>query len=460
VLVLAGAPALLSPAAEADGPLAHLRTGSATVFHTGHQGGEVSLGITSTGSVFFAGADMTPDQSSVRVVRTSDGGASWSSVWPTSPDQTTDYPLVIDPYVHVDTRTGRVFSARLVTPCTLITTSDDDGRSWTPEVPACGVSDRESVTTGRPTTSTLSAYPDVVYVCGTDLTGNVGSCIKSVDGGQTFQPTGSPAYPPRYESDLSCQGTAGDAVTGPDGALYLPKIWCGGRLTLAVSRDEGATWRLLEPAGGSTAAGVAQDRFEPPLGLPNPAVPDSVVTRASVAVDETGGIYYVWAGRDRRAYLTASKDGGATWSAPLAVSPSDVNETFNPVVAVGRPGEVAISFLGSTNSPGTPFLLSSYTDAVTWGGYVVAVDLLRPRPALMTAQVNAPGHAFVLGACGPTRCGADWDFQDVQVDAEGNAWASFVDQCFDGDCHHIGVDKVTPTAYGETVIAKVPLRTR
>jgi hypothetical protein len=66
----------------------------------------------------------------------------------------------------------------------------------------------------------------------------------------------------------------------------------------------------------------------------------------------------------------------------------------------------------------------------------------------------------VLGACGPTRCGAVWDLQVVQVVADGIGWASFFVQCFDGYCHHIGVDKVTPTAYGETVIAKVPLRTR
>jgi hypothetical protein len=224
-----------------------------------------------------------------------------------------------------------------------------------------------------------------------------------------------------------CTGLIGHGTVGPDGSVYLPKT-CDVPLVL-VSRDEGATWQTIEIP---TALGVNTTS----LGIPD--------HEAAVAVDGRGVVYYTWMGRDRLPYLVTSRDGGRTWSRPMMVGAPGVNEANIPAIAVTAGGRVAISYMGTTTSPGKPFpndsncLLTSttcpsatddYVDT-TWNGYItVSDDPLAKNPTYTSVSVNAESDPLTVGECGPFRCQQQYDFDDVQLGADGTPWAVFSDGC-------------------------------
>ena len=84
----------------------------------GEDGPEPSIGITSSGCMFFVAM--------AKVMRSCDHGGSWEDV--------ADYasaPTTSDPYLWVDPVTDRVFNVQMVgLATTWIAFSDDDGESW------------------------------------------------------------------------------------------------------------------------------------------------------------------------------------------------------------------------------------------------------------------------------------------------------------------------------------------
>lgn len=458
---LLGAPQPFAPGRRAGrlfGPRATLHSADgrvatsaarARLFRTGHQGGEATLGVTSAGSIFFVGATMDQfPRVAMKVVRSKDGGRTWDVVWPTAADEITKYAYPIDPYLYVDPATDAVFATGLPVGCALLAYSRDDGDSWSSDRPICGPMDHETIFAGPPVTSKTTGYPRILYYCA-----NAGlhipwsnTCSKSTDGGQTFLPTGDPAFPSRGADDpLSCIGPHGHGVAGSDGKIYLPRVWCGGEPYVAISGDEGLSWDQVQVAAEHESVGAAME--------PGPAnLPPAPVHDASVAVDDQQNIYVTWAGRNRLPYLSISRDGGKTWTRPVAVGPPGVNEAWYPQIDVGAPGEIAISYLGTEESPGQPFEAADYED-VTWHGFITrSADALSANPVFVTARVNPLEDPLMRGPCGPTRCQAQWDYQDVVIDSRGAAWAIFMDQCYEGTCDHVAGGGAVP--YGEAVIAR------
>ena len=388
----------------------------------------------------------------MNVVASRDRGSTWDVTWPTDEDEKSKYAYAIDPYLYVDPRTDRVFVTGLPLGCAPIAFTDDGGESWSADHPICGPVDHETLFAGPPVTSETDGYPNIVYFCanvGTDVPWS-NTCSKSLDGGLTFLPTGDPAFPSRFDDPLSCIGAHGHGVAGSGGAIYLPRVWCGGEPYVAISRDEGTTWDQIQVAAEHRSVGAAMENG------PAPGLPPAPVHDAGVAVDPEGNIYVVWTGRNRLPYLSTSQDGGKSWSKPLAVNPPDVNEAWHPQIDVRLPGEVAISYLGTSNSPGEPFDSSSYGE-VTWGGFItVSKNALQRRPTFTTAPVNEPDDPFLQGPCGPGRCQAEWDYQDVVIDRRGTAWAIYVDQCYEGTCAHVAGGGAVP--YGEAVIGSFRVR--
>lgn len=109
-------------------------------------------------------------------------------------------------------------------------------------------------------------------------------------------------------------------------------------------------------------------------------------------------------------------------------------------------GRLAVSYMGSTNSPGRPFINDScglcpnLTPASTWNGYITVSDNpLSPNPVFQSVSVNAPADPLTVGSCGPFRCQQQFDFDDVQSGPDGTPWAVFSDGCDeDHDCVTIG----------------------
>ena len=418
--------------------------GTPRLFRTGVGAGEPTLGVAKNGTIYFQALAGGP-----QVLATDDGGKKWSDVSPKlgSMDR---HPQTLDPFLYLDPTTDRVYTFDFFFGCSLLSFTDDGGETWTTSLGGCGLQDHQNLFTAPPVVSPTTVYPgalypNVVYACSTQAGATIYSvatqCEKSLDGGVSFVPTGSPPYVTdrQPENDLGidgyCHGAIGHGYGGPDGTIYIPKGLCG-QPWLAISRDEGATWTRVQVADNGM-----------PLGTTG-----VYEHEASVAADDKGNVYYFWIARNRLPYLAVSRDGGETWGKPLMAGPPGLKEAALPSLALGASGKVAVVYMGSTNSPGKPFPESddckpdpvycfrqlfflnppdpeSYEN-VTWNAYMtVTADALARRPRFHSVSVNDPADPMVRGTCGPIRCKAVYDFLDIVIDRRGQPWASLVDAC-------------------------------
>ncbi|MGH2829474.1 MAG: sialidase family protein, partial [Actinomycetota bacterium] len=345
----------------------------------------------------------SPTNTDIFVVKSPDDGATWTRIEPVVAGPIRRHMLDLDPYLYADRDTGRVFFADLYVACTEMSWSDDGGATWVTNPITCGrpVNDHETVFTGAPVTSTTEGYSKVVYYCFQD--GATAGCSKSLDGGVVFTPPTAFAYSILSEN---CSTVHGHGVAGPGGTIYLPKADYCGRPTLAISDDEGASWRRVTVSSLRSA-------------------PDH---EASVAVDAAGNLYYLWMAEDRLPRLVTSTDGGDTWSAPVMVAPPGVREANLPSIDVGAPGKIAMAYYGSSSSPGAPWI-GSYA-GTTWNAYMtITTQALSANPVFYSGSVSMTSDPMVRGRCGPGRCGLVFDFIDVIVAPDGEPWSSFVDVC-------------------------------
>ena len=386
--------------------------------------GEPTLGFTKSGDVFYAAIQTN---TRVEVAHSADKGQTWDLRSPQLAGRNAHF-LTFDPYIYVDKDTDRIFNIDLTVACSYLSISDDKGKSWTTNALACGrpVNDHQTLFAGPPAISPTVGYDNVVYYCWNDVGSS--SCSKSLNGGLSFNPTGTPAYPgvdPEAgdQGDSFCGGLHAHGYVGDDGTVYLPKGHCG-QPWLAISKDEGATWERVQVASNGTST-----------------------HEAGVATDKQGNIYYTWVARDRMPYLSISKNGGKSWSKPMMIAPPGLKEANLPGLDVGAPGKVAVVYMGSENSPFKPngnweapecTLVEQqlgqcgdprYKD-VTWNGYMtISANVLDKDPLFYTGTVNDTGDPLVRTTCGPGRCHSVYDFIDIVIDPDGTAWGAFVDAC-------------------------------
>ena len=447
----------LGPSAEAGGPAIAYRPGERgrvapgvrpRMFRTGVRAGEPTLGVTKKGTIFFQALDGGP-----MVVRSTNGGRTWKDVSPMIAGRNA-HPESLDPFLWVDYSTGRVFTYDFLFGCSEISYSDDEGKTWTTTPLNCGLQDHQNLFTGPPAISPTVGYENVVYTCsnqaGATIYSVAAQCLKSLDGGISWAPTGAPAFvtSPEPENDLGvdgyCHGAVGHGYVGPDGTVYVPKGFCG-QPWLAISHDEGATWERVQVANN----GVPQTN----IGV--------YEHETSVAVDRAGNVYYFWMSKGRMPYMAVSRNGGTKWSKPIPVAPRGVKEATLPHITVGGNGKVAAVYYASTNSPGKPF--HQYDDCkdkmvdcfsnlfflnppdpegyerTTWNGYMtVSGNALAKRPTFHSVTVNDPKDPLVRGSCGPIRCKAVYDFIDVVIDKSGKPWAAYVDACIQACAEKVG----------------------
>jgi hypothetical protein len=401
----------------------------ALLWRTGYGSWEPTLGTTKDGTVFFSARNTNLDPG---VARSRDGGRTWEDVTPAT------HTISLDPYIWVDRPTGRVYASDIeasVT-CPPISWSDDRGETWTTSTP-CGVFDHQTVFGGPPPElgRKPSGYPHVVYYCaisGGALAGTstFTGCLRSRDGGQTFEPTAEPPFGPRLDprgSAAWCDGPSGHGVVDDSGAVYLARGWCG-EPYLAISRDEGDSWRRIH--------------------LPGPELKDygdgTWEHEANVAIDRDGAIYVDWSAGDGHAYLAVSRNRGRNWRVH-DVTPPGVQRTSLPNIDVGDPGRVALVFEGSRQDAGAP------SDQQRWDSYmVISADVHAGDPVFYAATVNDPADPMWIGSDCGGRCGNIGDFLDVVVGLDGTAWAALVDSC-PGECTEFEVQN----ARGEGVVGQL-----
>ena len=395
----------------------------ARLFRTGYDAWEPTMGVTKKG-VFFNPLG----ENGSYVARSTDGGKSWKTVYD-------GHIFTADPYMFVDQDTDRVFTNDYAPPCHLVSFSDDNGKSWTMATPAgCyDNADHQTLFAGPPPEGGMEpqGYPNVVYLCaisgGISAASTFTGCSKSLDGGMTFIPTGSPAFvdDPRQNGDYGipgrCAGMNAHGFAGPDGTVYVPRGWCG-QPWLAISKDEGATWTRVQvsdlgmPCCGKLIGDDASELFS---------------HEAAVVADKKGNVYYSWVAADRLPYLVVSRDGGETWGKPTMIGPPGLEEGLLPGMAIGPNGGVAVKYMGTENSPWTGAEVKGSYEDTRWNSYVTVIaDPLATNPVLYTATVNDKSDPMWIGECGPdpVRCG--WgDFLDVVIDHKGRAWSVDVDLC-------------------------------
>ncbi|HVF52238.1 MAG TPA: sialidase family protein [Actinomycetota bacterium] len=414
--------------AGAGTPARRTSTARGVMQPTGAVGMEPTLGVNDDGWIFVNTWYGPSD-----VLRSKDQGETWRVV---SPLRSGPRPTSHDPYLYVDPRTGRLFSADLQRnlECHAISHSDDGGETWITSA-LCGEVDHQTLFAGAPALSVPTVYPNVVYYCAVNV--GVGpnsfgtTCFKSLDGGIVFTPTGSPPFvgfdPSNDKGNFGvagwCGGGTHHGVVDGDGTIYLPRTYCG-TPTLAISDDEGATWRHVVVADNGTSIGDGEYQHD-----------------AGVAVDGSGNIYVTWIAQDKLPYLAISKDGGASFSEPVMVAPPGITETAVPgAIEVGRDGSIALAYMGSENSPfptkgdctiAQEAFCPSEADyyEVDWNGYItVTTDALAKQPRFITVRVNPRSAPLEKGTCFQ-RCGDIGDFIDITIDGKGLPWAAFVRPC-------------------------------
>jgi hypothetical protein len=359
---------------------------------TGFQAAKPTLGVDKTGTAFYAAAtfDGINGSAHTTVIRSKDSGLTWQSVQPTIADTDT-HPETLDPYVYLEPDSGRVFDIDLFGENQLVglplgaelSFSTDQGARWTTSALSIpGLNDHQTLfagptPVGNPALVPLDpTFPKVLYFCVNQVADT--ACAHSLDGGLTWSPTGEPAFtgfdpavtdPGIAGVPSACGGLQGHLAADGAGRLFLPKAHCG-RPWLAISDDGGIIWRrVLVSSQIKTAAG-------------DPAV----------TVDPAGNVYYVWwDDKHHLAYLSISRDHGATWSAPRMITPPGVYEVNFPTITAGQTGKIALTF------PGTP--VNDRTSATRpWNSYVVlSTDALSANPTFYSNIANPANDPVYRG---------------------------------------------------------------
>ncbi len=387
--------------------------------NVGEDGAEPSIGITSSGCMFFTAFE--------KVMRSCDHGETWEHM-----NSIFQHPSTSDPWLWVDPVTDRVFDVQMVGLLTTwIAWSDDDGVNWLGNPHDSGpipLNDHIKLGSGPWTDEGYGIlggpgvlYPTAVYFCYNKGVGIF--CYTSFDGGASFEVGGQV-----YGLVTTNGGLHGAITTAPDGTVYVtPRVETP---TIVFSKDNGLSWDERT---------MGQD-----VGTPNPR------KNSEVATDTESNAYHIWVGGDHGIYMSRSTDSGLTWEQiSTRVSPAEVISTTFPHTDAGDPGRIAITYLGSENSSA---LNTSNIDGEPWDGnphyapsnvsyylYITySLNALDPEPVFHTIRVT-PDPVQIGSIClnsGDCRDigGSNrnlLDFNDLHIDRQGRVYVAFADGCID-----------------------------
>ena len=159
------------------------------------------------------------------------------------------------------------------------------------------------------------------------------------------------------------------------------------------------------------------------------------------AIDSAGNLYAVWSqyptggsgvNGPGEIEMSVSKDGGQTWSSPVTVSQTGINEAVMPWIAAGDPGRVGITYYAADDTADGAVGPDASNHA-SWNlDYAFSQDALDAAPSFSQTQVNEAGHPIKYGDISTGGLGGAedrslGDFFQVQPGPQGQAIISYVD---------------------------------
>jgi hypothetical protein len=208
-----------------------------------------------------------------------------------------------------------------------------------------------------------SALGNNVYVAwGTGATHTAVDFTRSTDGGRSFEPPRTILGAAPAPSVVSA---GPQLAAGPDGLVCVVFDWStrqdasgnmAGQVTAVCSADAGKSFGRPAHLGTEAAA----------IALPGGVMPNSGPTVAISPLDEA--IYVAFPVHEPRSarsaiVVTASRDRGRSWSAPVTATPRADVIYFQPNLAVDAAGRVAISAFALANGRIDEVLLVSAAGA-------------------------------------------------------------------------------------------------
>ncbi|HVL86767.1 MAG TPA: sialidase family protein [Candidatus Thermoplasmatota archaeon] len=388
---------------------------------TGHDGAEPTLGVLDDGTIFFIAFE--------NVLRSRDHGETWEDVTPypvvRAPVLNRGVPPTLDPFLHVDRLTNRVFVNQLTVACSYMSISDNGGDTWIVNPVACGRPgiDHQKVGTAAPHAGSFAqpvsaAYPNLVYFAYNDLANLGGSSVSiSLDGGLTFPVTRETV--PSNEPFSCSGGLHGNVRASVTGTLYIPKRSCFGMIA-ATSYNSGFTW-TQQLVGGDV--GSTKCRKNPDIGT-----------------DTEGHAYAVWPAADEELYLARSVTDGRQWSSSTKLSPPQIEVATMPVIAAGSPGRIAVAYYGIERDQTEDAPPDRVSESGRWHLYLTtSQNALDDEPTFVTVRVTPEDDPIQIGpistnsGCGnPPGSRNLLDFIDIVLDKDGRAHVAYADGCTEG----------------------------
>lgn len=217
---------------------------------------------------------------------------------------------------------------------------------------------------------------------------SVPAFATSLDAGATWRPTQLLAADGRVGDVDGANWGAPRPVVGPDGVVHaFSRDLHNERMVTWTSGDQGEHWSdpvtLIEGMENSGGEGSYWRNTNPDPAADRSPGPDR------------GSLYVTWSDTrngDRDVFLTASRDGGATWSPPLRLNDDPVgngHDQFYPYMVVEpRSGAVDVLFMDRRNDTAHQTLSEAWLARSTDGGRTFVNLRLATQPTNTSLTIN------------------------------------------------------------------------
>ncbi|CAK4034809.1 Hypothetical predicted protein [Lecanosticta acicola] len=371
VLAVNGGPSGNAPFTYTSGPLFPSPGGVSTGLsnpsyeYTGLGAAESNIDFASDGSLIYSPAITNQG---VGYATSNDNGSTWQQVLPGGSAQPRVQPVFRKRQVN-----DRYFYWSSSIPGFSFSYSDDEGKTWTNLNQShfdTMSQDWAKLVGGRPVRSQLSSSAEeILYYSAPSLIstpiplqplGPINQLIlKSTDGGMTWSETaGKPTLQPLL-SGGACAGLLqslaeqeliiwGDGFVRPNGTVMYGLRRCQ-KLSVAISDDEGDSWRLSDVPASSLAPFIVGDltyQFDGNVLVPEP-----------ISQDNQGTIYSIWVDPSYVLRLSRSTDNAQTWSDAIVIGAPGSGLSSNVMAYLptlyhhpNQTGRAVLSYYGSTDN--------------------------------------------------------------------------------------------------------------